>query len=110
MCFQDEQIEETPEDFEGELERNITMVGAFSDNNKKLEICLYNDKIPDTDSSVLEKQKSFDFYSSAGSLKNSQSSSQLTKVRSDKSMEYKKPTYIAVKVNMHFTRCFIFLG
>ena len=52
----------------------------------------------ETEVSVLGKQKSFDFHSSTGSLKNSQSSSQLSKVRSDKSMEYKRPTYIPAKV------------
>jgi chromosome segregation ATPase len=93
----DEAIEETTGDFEGELERNLTMVGTFSDNNKKLERCIYNERALDTDNSVLGKQKSFDFHSSAGSLKNSQSSSQLSKVRSDKSMDYKKPIYTPIK-------------
>jgi len=93
----DEAIEETTGDFEGELERNLTMVGTFSDNNKKLERCIYNERALDTENSMLGKQKSFDFHSSAGSLKNSQSSSQLSKVRSDKSMDYKKPTYTPVK-------------
>ncbi len=86
------------EDFEGELERNITMVGAFSENNKKLEICVQNERVQETDSSLLEKHRSFEFYSSTGSLKNSQSSSLLPKMRSDKSMDYKKPTYIPSKV------------
>lgn len=80
------------------------MVGTFSDNNKKLERCIYNERALDTDNSVLGKQKSIDFHSSAGSLKNSQSSSQLSKVRSDKSMDYKKPIYTPIKVRRRLER------
>ena len=75
------------------------MVGTFSDNNRKLESCIYTEKTLDTENSMLGKQKSFEFQSSTNSLKNSQSSSQLSKVRSDKSMDLKKPVYVPLKVN-----------
>ena len=70
----------------------------FSDNNKKLENCIYSEKTVDTENSVLGKHKSFDFYSSTASLKSSQSSSQLNKVRMDKSSDFKRPIYVPIKV------------
>lgn len=77
------------------------MVAEFSDNNRKLEKSIFTEKTLDTENSVLGKQKSFDNHSSTGSLKNSQSSSQLLKgVRSDKSSDYKKPVYAPMKVGL----------
>jgi len=86
------------------VERNLERINSFIENNKKLEKCLFtavndrNDRRGDSSA----KKKIREARSSAGSLNQSQTSSQTGRIKSARAYDQRKLSYTPTKV------CFLF--
>jgi hypothetical protein len=95
--------EKEKDDLESEIERNLEIIHGLGESNKKFELQLHQFTIrSDTEQSSAGKQKSTDFRSSSSSIKNTASTGQLTKVRSEKSTEFMKASLLYFPVKVKF--------